>query len=168
MNNRYFACLTCHNYIDAGYRHCYWKLEAPGIVERNKPVNVPIVLEVTDYWRDADRVEWIAGLLEIRPFLQKHQSHDLIFAEGEDFGIVPMYDGDYRVFEWLDEGKINPDLSPRYFFERLELRTWVQVREYLERDTSPPWWWEENEYMPRAKAKFILLIHGIGDDRAAA
>ena len=49
MNNRCFACRTYHEFIDAGYRHYYWKLEAPGIVTRNKPVSVPAVLATDNY-----------------------------------------------------------------------------------------------------------------------
>lgn len=137
MNTRYFACKTCHNYIDAGYRHCYWTLEAPGIVERNKPVNVPAVLEAADYWRGADGVEFVDSL-DIRPFLQQHQEHDLVFAEDEDIGLCPMFKGDYRVFEWMDEGESSPVLSPRFFVERLGMQTWAQVREYVEKETSLP------------------------------
>ena len=157
MNERYFACRNCHNYIDAGYRHCYWTLEHPGIVERNKPVNVPAVLVATDYWYDANGVEWIDGAAEIRPFLLRHQSHDLIFGESEDIGLVPMYDGDYRFLDWLDEGEKWPEPTVRWFYERLNLRTWEQVRQYAESNDRRPWWWGEPEIMPRAMAKFILL-----------
>ena len=168
MNNLYFACRTCHNFIDAGYRHCYWTLAAPGIVARNKLVDVSAVLEATGYWQDADGVD--NGLLEVKPFLHQHQDHDLIFGEYDDFVIFPRYGGDDGVdgvFEWMDEGNDCPELSPRYFFERLKMRTWAQVREYMETQTSPPWWWDESECMPRAKAKFLLLTQNLTDDGPA-
>ena len=156
MNERYFACQSCHKYTNAGYRHCYWTLEAPGIVERKKSVNVVAVLATAGYWCEEDGAELI-GLSEIRLFLQQHQDHDLIFAEDEDIPAVPMFDGDWRMFDWLDTSPGIPDVSPRYLFERLGLQTWEQVTEWVARNDEFPWWWNEPTIMPAAEAKFISL-----------
>ena len=157
MNNRCFACRTYHEFIDAGYRHYYWKLEAPGIVTRNKPVSVPAVLATDNYWRDDNGIEF-ADFDKIKLFLERHQEHDLIFAEDEDLPNCPMYDEDWRMFDWLDASPSTPDLSPRYFFERLGLRTWEQVIEWVARNDDFPWWWGEPTVMPAVEEKFSSLV----------
>ena len=166
MNDLYFACRTCKNYIDAGYRFCYWTLVCPGIVESNKRVNPEAVWSAEEYWRGGDDSDWLAELLpKVRFFLKEHREHDLIFGDDEEIGTVPVHDGDYRVFEWLNEpgsSLCSPELLPRYFVERLGLRTWSQVAAYVENEKVKPWWWMDPEYKARGKAKFVLLVRHQG------
>ena len=65
MNNWYFACAACRDYVDAGYRHAYWALEDPGIVNRSTIVDTSAVLQAREYW-DVQAC-WLVELLPAVP-----------------------------------------------------------------------------------------------------
>jgi len=165
VNNLYFACTACHVFIDAGYRHAYWTLEHAGVVSTNAPVDIREVLDAEEYWA-VDDVEWLIKLLPaVRGFLEAHRTHDVRFGDGENLGPTPMFDGDYRLFDWLmDAGYVYKEL-PRYYVERLGFRRWAQVVEHVEttRD-GPPWWWLDEEYREQARKKFLALVAECKDD----
>ena len=82
MNNLYFACAACHVFIDAGYRHAYWKLEHAGVVSPNVPVDVRGVLDAEEYWPVG--ADWLLKLLPaVRAFLEAHRPHEIRFGEAE-------------------------------------------------------------------------------------
>ncbi len=115
MNNVYFACRMCKTFQDAGYRWCYWTLEHPGIVERGKPVAVSAVLSATEYWQDAQEETWLQELLPtVRVFLERHGTHELMYGDGEDIGLIPLIEDDHHFLDWMneDEGSTS-DLVPR-------------------------------------------------------
>jgi hypothetical protein len=166
MNNLYFGCIRCRVFVDAGYRHAYAALEQPGIVKRSAPVDVDAVLQAREYW-DVD-AEWLRQLLPaVRQFLHVHRDHEVQFGEGEGLGITPMYDRDYRLFEWLMEAGYVYEELPRYYVERLGFRRWSQVVEHIERSQSCPWWWHDDEYTNAARQKFLTLVSDDGTEDAA-
>jgi len=87
MNNRYFACPACREYIDAGYRWAYWQLEDPGVVTENEVIDVAKVLACEGYWNvPAD--EWSEPLTDrllpaVRRFLETHRDHWVFYLNGE-------------------------------------------------------------------------------------
>lgn len=87
MNNRYFACPACREYIDAGYRWAYWALEETGVVTENEIVDVAKVLACEDYWNvPAD--EWAEELAyrllpAVRRFLEKHRDHWVFYLNAD-------------------------------------------------------------------------------------
>ena len=165
MNNLYFGCTSCRVFVDAGYRHAYAALEQPGIVNPTAPVDIGAVLAAREYWEvDA---EWLGQLLPaVRQFLHVHRNHDVRFGDAQLLGITPMYDGDYRLFEWLMEAGYVYEELPRYYVERLGFRQWSQVVEHIEGSQSCPWWWGDEEYTNAARQKFLTLVSDEGADDA--
>ena len=104
MNFRYFACEACKAYTDAGYRWAYWNLEHPGIVRAGAAVDVPNVLNASDYWnppRD-DESSWLYGNVfpVVRAFFSEHQGHRITYVESGSFFGLEDFD------DWLEiEGK---------------------------------------------------------------
>lgn len=169
MNELYFACRTCKNYIDAGYRWCYAHLERPGIVQKGQPISVEAVLQAEEYWhipeRQDDHAEWLRrDLPKIKAFLEKHRNHEIIYGE-DDF--LWGDDGDEWDFDWLHEEE-NSDYaikSPRYFVERLGFTDWKQVIAYCEESGEDeiyqirrPHWWGHKDDEFAAKRKFEELV----------
>src|SRR5262245_5565334 len=98
MNCLYFACTDCKQYIDAGYRWAYWRLQNPGIVRLGEPISVSAVLAATDYWTpSADKQsDWLVQriLPAVRRFFTEHGGHFLLFLEEDHFCIEDsVYDG---------------------------------------------------------------------------
>lgn len=140
MNNLYFACYDCKIYIDAGYRWAYWKLEEPGIVTRGEKVDVDAVNAAETYWNppEDENTSWLyEGVFPpLREFLRDHRNHRITFGEEPDF--APL-DGDY--FNWMQIGYLLVP-TPRYLVEVLGLKSWDQILEYMEKQRTPPAWWE--------------------------
>jgi hypothetical protein len=164
VNNIYFACRNCRVFVDAGYRHAYWTLEEPGIVARTTGVDVETVIATEPYWQ-ADGAEWLIKLLPaVRQFVEAHREHEVWFGDAQEFGITPMFKGDYRLFEWLmDAGFVYEEL-PRYYVERLGLRRWDQVVEHISTSENRPWWWLDEEYTDAAREKFVALVTELDAD----
>jgi hypothetical protein len=157
VNNLYFGCTTCHVFIDAGYRHAYWALERAGVVSHTAPVDVRAVINAKAYW-EVDEA-WLVELLPtVRMFLETHAEHQILFGDGEELGLTPNYEGDYRLFDWLmDAGLVYEEL-PRYYVERMGFRRWDEVVEYINSCDNPPWWWGDEEYRNAASQKFLVLV----------
>lgn len=160
LNNVYFACRTCKTYQDAGYRWCYWTLEHPGIVERGKSFVVSAVLSAPEYWQGGQDASWLQQLLpKVRAFLERHRTHELVYGDDEDIGLLPTSEDDYRFLDWLNEDDDDAeDLLPRYFIERLGYNDWQQVTEHIAQLEHKPVWWYVSELRDKAKEKFISLL----------
>ena len=159
MNDIYFACRTCKNYVDAGYRHAAWTLRHEGIVQDGQPVDLQAVWNAEEYWHGGDDCDWLAELLpQVRTFLNAHSTHDLIFAEAETF--MP-YDDDGDFLLWMNEAGYVLELTPRYFVERLHFSHWKQVEEYISREASPPMWWLLPDLRHKAKVIFTYAVRGM-------
>jgi hypothetical protein len=158
MNQLFFGCTTCHIFVDAGYRHAYWTLEDTGVVSRSTPVDAHAVFDAEEYWEVDAQWQWLVKLLPaVRTFLEAHEKHQIMFGDGEELGLTPAYDGDYRLFDWLMEaGDVYEEL-PRYYVERMGFRQWDQVVEHNSTG-DPPWWWGDDEYRNAAEQKFLSLV----------
>ena len=76
-----------------------------------------------------------------------------------------MFDGDYRLFEWLMDAGYAYEELPRYYVERLGFRRWAQVVEHVETTRNrPPWWWLDDEYQQLARKKFLALVADCEDE----
>src|SRR5262245_5474972 len=139
-NNLYFACSDCKVYVDAGYKWALWSLEEPGVVKRGEAVSATAVLAAQDYWTPSrtDSADWLYAevLPSVRRFLGEHKSHQIVFGNTSDF-IGLAGDG---ILDWMQVGFL-PVLLPRYFVERLGLRTWDEVASFVGRQDTAPWWW---------------------------
>jgi hypothetical protein len=153
MNTVYFACAVCRAYIDAGYRHAYRELEETGIVRRSNPVDTSAVLAARDYWNvDAD---WLIQLLPaVRRFLEQHAEHEVRFGDIEDIPIPSVANG---LFDWVMEAGFALEELPRYYFERLGLRTWDEVTEHIRSSKHQPGWWRFDDERIAAQRKFLSL-----------
>jgi hypothetical protein len=159
MNNLYFACADCKIFVDAGYRWAYWSLEETGVVARGMPVSVESVLEAQDYWMPSktESADWLYKevLPSVRCFLGAHKHHRVVFGNTSDF--LPA-DG-CAFLDWMQIGFM-AQLLPRYFIERLGLKTWDQVRDFIATENAAPWWWmlEWEGLHDKARNKFQELI----------
>ena len=111
MNDRYFACRACGVCIDAGYRWAWSELEESGIVRRRGAVDAAAVERADGYWRGAEESAWLAGLLPpVRAFLWEHATHDLMYGDTEDVGLIPPDDPENPTVREVGPGA--PDASP--------------------------------------------------------
>lgn len=123
MNSRYFACMDCRIYLDAGYRWCRCELEMTGVVTANASVDVDAVLANETYWNPPHdpNSKWLSEELlpSVRSFLRHHRAHHIVFLERDD---LPQ---SHRL-DWMQVGYcLSP--TPRYFVEELNLRDWDEV-----------------------------------------
>ena len=156
MNNVYFACSQCRVYVDAGYRHAYWTLEEPGIVDRSRVVDAAAVLGAGEYW-DVE-ADWLAQLLPaVRQFLQAHDAHGVRFGDADQVGIP--WDCSEE-FDWLMEAGFVLEETPRYYAERLGFRTWKEVTDHVQSSELRPHWWADEDRRRVAERTFLNLVAG--------
>lgn len=161
MNDRYFVCLDCKIYIDAGYRWAYSTLEEPGIIERGKSVKVADVQAAQAYWNppqeESNRWLYDEVFPSTRRFLEAHRDHHLIYGEREDF--IPNDEAGF--LDWMQIG-FSPVELPRYFMVYHGFTSWKQVESYIEKmeEADRPWWWklEWQDTHNRARQKFEALV----------
>ena len=159
MNNLYFACSPCRIYVDAGYRHAYWALEEPGLVDRSGVVDAAAVLSARDYWNVQE--DWLVKLLPaVRRFLEMHGQHGVRFGDSEDLALP--YQSSEEWFDWLMEAGFALEELPRYYAERLGLRTWAQVTAHVQSSKWPPRWWADEDQRRVAERKFVSLVSSPG------
>jgi len=100
MNCRYFACIDCQKYIEAGCRWAYWLLEHQGLVQLDTTISVEKILQFKDYWNPPieESSEWLVKkvLPAVQSFLVEHQQHNLLYSEEDSFAIE---DSIYSNFE---------------------------------------------------------------------
>ncbi len=91
MNDRYFYCDDCKEYLNAGYRHAYHALEKgeAGLTLGNL-ITVETVLDSCEYWHapylTEKGSEWLRELLpEVRQFLEEHRDHGLHYSKPYTF-----------------------------------------------------------------------------------
>ena len=162
MNDLFFACQDCREYIDAGYRWCYWTLEEPGIVIKGQPINVSDVLNAKAYWTvDA---EWLEDLLpRVSQFLLAHKAHNIVYGNSEDFMEFDDLTRSDSFLDWINILNDRPDgFKPRDFVERLGFQTWSQVLDYVKDSANQPYWWHswpnpEESPIHAARIKFESL-----------
>jgi hypothetical protein len=150
MNNLYFACMHCKEFLDAGYRWAHFKLEVAGFVRRDRPVDVDAVLAAPEYWvPDGD---WISRDIHpfVRAFLEAHRAHEIRFGEDESFQSPNDPDEE---FEWLELGPggepEQPGMAPTHTLEtprcwitRLGFTSWDQAVARVEQGFEPTWWFD--------------------------
>ncbi|MFZ5986766.1 MAG: hypothetical protein ACOYWZ_06545 [Bacillota bacterium] len=156
MNNVYFKCKDCMEYIDAGYRWSYCLLVQTGIIEDESEINVQKVLDYKPYWDGMLEGEWLANLLpKVEMFLNKHKSHKVLYTE-----LDSLYDNN----EWLELLAIcdkdnYTEITPRYFAETMGYEKWEQVIEHISKMDASPVWFDDYENMKeRAKNKFDYFV----------
>ena len=147
MNDVYFRCMQCHEYLDAGGRLAIVKLVNTNIISNegeNAPINVQKVLSCTEY---------IGNSKITQDFLSRHISHNVIFTALDD-----MFDSD----DWLDllpiGNVLDYDLKPRSFVEKLGMKSWTDVETFMKSSDNPPLWTENLIMMEKAKNKFNQLL----------
>lgn len=162
MNNLYFACHDCKIYVNAGYRWAYWELEDIGVVTREEVIDVNAVLAAKGYWHppEGEESRWLREDIfpYVMEFLSGHRNHKMTFGSDEDF--APDFDKYY--LEWMEIGH-RPRPNPRYLVEKLGLRTWDEVCDFMEKQSIPPGWWDDtwsSDPSPREKGrlKFEELV----------
>ena len=121
-----------------------------------EPVRVHAVLDAGEYWDD-EGAAWLAELLPaVRRFLALHANHEIRFGDAEELGI-PCSD-DPALLEWIMEaGFVLKDL-PRYYAERLGVRTWDELAARLEAAEEPPRWWADEELRRAGRITFERSI----------
>jgi hypothetical protein len=88
--------------------------------------------------------------------LEAHSTHGVRFGEAEALDI-PSFPEE-GLFDWvMDAGFVLQEL-PRYYVERMGLRTWQQVIEHVEASEYPPHWWNSLDDRRAAQQKFIALV----------
>jgi hypothetical protein len=112
VNDRYFACRSCGLCIDAGYRWGYLELEEPGTVRRQVVV-VAVGERADGYWRGTEESAWLATLLpRVREFLGEHRTHNLIYGDVKDVGLIPPKDPDGPTCRELQDEASRPAARP--------------------------------------------------------
>ena len=155
MNDIYFVCSACRVYVEAGYRHAYWTLEDPGIVNRKDPVDPKAVLEANEYW-DVD-AEWLVQLLPaVRRFLLEHCDHQVRFGDSEEVALPFLDSADG--LEWLMEAGFVLEEGPRYWAERLGLTAWEEVSAHVASSRFKPHCWADDALRQAARQKFTALV----------
>ena len=116
MNNVYFACRECKDYIDGGYR---WPVST---LYKDQWSNFPLTVSVDDvlahaeYWSGETLHPFLAATLPAaRAFLMAHRTHDLVFGDSESF--LNMDDPTHSAFDWLELNSLTDASHLRYCFE---------------------------------------------------
>jgi hypothetical protein len=156
MNNLYFACTTCKNYINAGYRWFYWTLVDTKLVGWEGKVNVESVLNTQEYWVGKEKEKWLAELLpKVESFLIKHRTHDLRYGEQDSF-----FEDEIGLL-WLYESDQLEEITPRTYTDILGFTSWDQVVEYVNNQplSKHPWWWDVKDLFEQAHTTFNKIIN---------
>jgi hypothetical protein len=135
MNELFFACPTCREKTDAGYRWAYLLLEKPNIVTLGSAVDVDRVLNAIDYWTPPEGSRpWLVDeiLPTVRRFLLEHCDHGIVFWEDDH---VP----DDFTLEWRDIGVKNVYPTARHLVEVERLEDWDSVEKFIEAHPLTPW-----------------------------
>jgi len=141
MNSVYFACTSCKNYIDAGYRGALNALfpEKLGSIDIHAihEISEDDIINNSDYWKLEHSHPYYSEVLpRVRTFLTKHRDHRLIFSDLD--GLLYPRDEEFESLRWLDEGDMYElpgkalIMEPRYFIEhpKLQYRQWSSVKAY--------------------------------------
>ena len=167
LNEVYFACRQCKDYIDAGYR---WAVTVlfPGQWDRFPlTIDVDAVLAHHAYWSgESEHPSLAATLPAARRFIEAHREHALVFGDSESFMSI---DGDnYDELEWLDVGSLTQPVltmcfEPRYFVQHpaLRYRAWSQVEEYCR--LHPCGWRGDPAQTAAAQAVFLRAVAAQAD-----
>lgn len=155
-------------YIDAGYRWAYATLEDTGIVQRGKPVDPTSVLTASEYWNPEpdERTNWLTSevLPSVRRFLNEHAGHGIVFGEDDMF-----FDSNPDWFlDWIQEG-YGTTPWPRFLHERVQLKSWTAVGEYVSRLPHSPSWWRDLDQRERAERWYkARLVRNSSDSEQGA
>ena len=166
MSDLLFRCEDCKSFVPAGGRWAYLMLEKPRIIQADDLADggttIPLmaaeaVLAADAYWRgpahdDGDRGRIAAQLVLARGFLLAHRDHRLSFGGTRRLHLTAS---DW--LDWLCEDQ-RFRLMPRFLVERLGLRTWAEVRDFMEQQRSPAYWWEVPDFRREARLRFEALV----------
>lgn len=157
MNDPFFACNVCKDYIEAGYRWAHFTLEKTCTVTLGSVVNIQDVLEQEKYWAigSDDSYEWLRALLpKIKMFLHNHKEHEIIYAE-EEFFIDFSHQ---RQFDWMNVEDTLARPSPRYFAEILKLTKWSEVENWLVSNDELAWYGYDIAMRDYVRYRFDHLV----------
>jgi hypothetical protein len=84
-----------------------------------------------------------------------HGEHGVRFGDSEDL-TLPYQSKEW--FDWLMEAGFVLEELPRYYTERLGLRTWEQVTAHVQSSKWPPSWWADEDRRRTAQRKFLSLV----------
>lgn len=166
MSDLLFRCEDCKSCVPAGGRWAYLMLEKPGVIQADDLADggtaIPLmaaeaVLAADAYWRgpasdDTERSRIAAQLELARGFLMAHRDHRLSFGGTRRLHLTAS--------DWLDWLCEEPRfrLMPRFLIERMGLRTWAEVRDFMEQQRSPAAWWEVPDLRREARLRFDALV----------
>ena len=156
--DRYFACIDCKIYINAGDRWAYWTLEDAGVLPMGMPISMNALMSTQKYWHpeEGDNAEWLYQEIfpSVRSFIAEHEGHQIVFGDKDDFlfGDAEHYWDDY--FNWMVEGWAAV-ITVRMLVEKLNLRTWEEVCDYVRE--CPPFWMG-HDMRDAARTKFEELV----------
>ncbi|WP_457337986.1 hypothetical protein [Rhizobacter sp. P5_C2] len=171
MNDVFFACRTCKDYIDAGYR---WPVTTLFPDQRDQfplKVNVQAVLSNAEYWGGETAHPYLAKVLPAaRRFLHSHEAHDLVFGDFDAF--MKFDDSKHAYLEWLEVTTIDdPELQtlclePRYFAEHpaINYRSWDQVEAYCRQNACG--WNGDAATTSAAREVFLRAVRARTDGQA--
>ncbi len=146
MNELYFSCLGCKEYIEAAYKWGLSKLVNNGPLQDYSVVDVNAVFETEPFWDvpDTPQHKWIQELLpHIRAFLTKHAGHRISYCDRTKIENEEEYGG----LDWIDFSP-NPMITPRHLVEILGIRDWQEVHQLVAQKKLKLWWWLDDSYTP--------------------
>lgn len=163
MNGVYLRCEDCKSFVETSERWTRAALERSGVVQRDDLidgeesvplVSVEAVLETAGYWQGPPADDWERGsvmacLETVRGLLLAHREHRVSFGD--------RYRFQAEWLDWISER----ELSPRFLVEGLRLRTWEEVRRFVDERSSTPWWWESRMCRTEARRKFEFLVAAV-------
>jgi hypothetical protein len=157
LNNVYFKCEDCKEYIDAGYRWSYCLLVQTGIIEDESKIDVQKVLDYKPFWDGTTKGDWLANLLpKVELFLENHKNHKVFYTE-----LDSLYDNN-ELLELLaicDEDDYT-EITPRYFVDTKGYERWEQVIEHISKMRAQPVWFDDYDNMKdMAKKKFEYFVN---------
>jgi hypothetical protein len=157
MNDVYFFCEACQNYIEAGYRHAVHSLESCGLLPEDllgrevtyASVSAADVLACVAYSDTTGLPEAMAKQVgRARSFVDAHVAHPLSFGD-----IHRVLGRGLPWWDWMNEDG-ETDLTPRFLGERLGLARWEDVESHIASARRRPWWWGSSRTRRIARLAF--------------
>lgn len=170
MNDKYFFCMDCFEYVNAGYRWSYHTLEKPGLIRLEAIIEPAKVLQANEYWScDAELLHEV--LCAAKDFLEKHQQHRVRYS---DFEFISGYD-DYPWYLWLcSDAKDDGEFLPRHYIEHEGITSLARIREIIAAEEKCSeanlieepknlFWWGDEDSMKELEDHWQELLDKYGN-----